>query len=161
MITHLHELRLPSDTATCHAWNTDNSLLACCHGTPIVAIYRIKLDSSDPVELVASLREHTQVVSSMQWSINNLLVTCSHDRTSYVWVQVCMEASASTVSTMQFRRGRCFAANERYTYAGWGVLDTADGHNPVAASCTVCSVGSEWEQVCSWEWDMQLLCLLL
>ena len=89
MLTHLHELNLPGDVATCHAWNSDNSLLACCHGSPVVAIYSVKLGTDTPVELLASLREHNQLVSSMQWSHSNLLVTCSHDRTSYVWVKVC------------------------------------------------------------------------
>ena len=89
MLTHVHELSLPSDVGTCHAWNNDNSLLACCHGSPIVTIYSIKLGTENPVEHMASLREHNQVVSSMQWSHSNLLVTCSHDRTSYVWVKVC------------------------------------------------------------------------
>jgi WD40 repeat protein len=90
MLTHVRTIDLPSDTATCHAWNLDNSFLAVSHGTPEVFIYTVTIGcgAGRDVECIAKLSEHNQVVSSMEWSKSGLLLTCSHDRTSYVWCKV-------------------------------------------------------------------------
>lgn len=80
-------IQLPINKAVCHAWRYDRRLLACCHGNPEVIVYKV---SAAAWEQEAVLKEHDQVVSSMHWSRSGLLVTCSHDRTSYVWSQVCL-----------------------------------------------------------------------
>jgi WD40 repeat protein len=53
-------------------------------------VYRVDYVSGrlDGFKRIAKLAEHNQVVSAMEWSQSGLLVTCSHDRTSYVWHQV-------------------------------------------------------------------------
>lgn len=90
MLTHTHEIKLPSNVATCHAWNAENTILAVCHGTPEVFLYAVAMESEgkSTVKSMAKLSEHNQVVSSMKWSKSGLLLTCSHDRTSYVWCKV-------------------------------------------------------------------------
>lgn len=79
-------LQLPRAAAVSHAWSHDRALLACCHGGPEVALYCVTADGAP--EQIATLREHNQTVAAMHWSRSGLLVTCSHDRTSYVWRQV-------------------------------------------------------------------------
>ena len=68
---------------TCHAWNKDNTMLAICPNTSDLLIYKI---TGKKFELVYTLSEHTQVISSCDWSpVTNRIVTCSHDRNAYVW----------------------------------------------------------------------------
>ena len=35
----------------------------------------------------ATLQEHTQTVSGLDWSVNDELVSVSHDRNVFVWTQ--------------------------------------------------------------------------
>ena len=74
----------------CHAWSKDGKLLAACLGTPSIKIYQVKhaFTADEGFSLVAQLTENADVVSAMDWSASGLLVTCSHDRNSYVWEQV-------------------------------------------------------------------------
>lgn len=91
---HWRSLSLPCDRAICHAWKDDLSMLACCDGSPEVHIFAVSVQNYNNGDLrrIATLKEHNQAVSSMQWASSGLLVTCSHDRTSYVWKQVCQPA---------------------------------------------------------------------
>ena len=68
---------------TCHAWNKDCKRVAICENTPELKIYEI---NGKNFELPWTLSEHTQVISSVDWSpVTNRIVTCSHDRNAYVW----------------------------------------------------------------------------
>eukprot|EP00735_Rhodelphis_limneticus_P003025 TRINITY_DN141_c0_g1::TRINITY_DN141_c0_g1_i1::g.14380::m.14380 TRINITY_DN141_c0_g1::TRINITY_DN141_c0_g1_i1::g.14380 ORF type:complete len:387 (+),score=98.96,sp/O96622/ARPC1_DICDI/42.32/2e-101,WD40/PF00400.27/3.6e+02,WD40/PF00400.27/1.8e-07,WD40/PF00400.27/0.98,WD40/PF00400.27/7.5e-07,WD40/PF00400.27/0.032,WD40/PF00400.27/2.1e+03,WD40/PF00400.27/0.25,Rax2/PF12768.2/66,Rax2/PF12768.2/0.0073,Rax2/PF12768.2/1.2e+03,Rax2/PF12768.2/3.7e+03,eIF2A/PF08662.6/3.3e+02,eIF2A/PF08662.6/0.02,eIF2A/PF08662.6/ len=70
-----------ADCITCHAWNKDRSLVAICPNTADVLIY-----SADTWELKYTLKEHTQVVTGIDWALEtNRLVTCSQDRNAFVW----------------------------------------------------------------------------
>jgi hypothetical protein len=99
---------LPAIHAVCHAWNHDRTLLACCHGGPAFTIYRVSRDGACPA--AALLEEHNQTVSSMQWSRSGLLVTCSHDRTGYVWSQVCLCPTVTMHSGLPLERPLCVSA---------------------------------------------------
>lgn len=66
---------------SCHAWNFDRTLLAICPNNSEVHIY-----SSPDWERRYVLSKHDQLVSSIDWAPqSNRIVTCSHDRNSYVW----------------------------------------------------------------------------
>ena len=68
---------------TCHAWNKDCTMVAICENTPELKIY--KINNGKNFELQWTLSEHTQVISSVDWSpVTNRIVTCSHDRNAYV-----------------------------------------------------------------------------
>eukprot|EP00892_Ulva_mutabilis_P006928 jgi/Ulvmu1/4607/UM002_0336.1 len=88
-LAHWRSISLPSNHSVCHAWKTDLSMLAYCDGSPDIHIVDILVQATGDCECrhVATLREHTQALSAMQWASSGLLVTCSHDRTGYVWQQ--------------------------------------------------------------------------
>jgi actin related protein 2/3 complex subunit 1A/1B len=68
---------------TCHAWNKDRTMLAICPNTCDLIIYKV---DGKKFEVKYTLSEHTQVISSVDWSpVTNRIVTCSHDRNAYVW----------------------------------------------------------------------------
>lgn len=108
-----HVIDLPERHGVCHAWDRSRSLLACSHDGPEVVIYRAL--SKGTLQPVATLTQHNQTVSAMQWSRAGTLVTCSHDRTAYVWQQVRTlalhghEAPQRTISNAcrQCMAGRC------------------------------------------------------
>ena len=94
--------RLPPDAAAsdqsqqrtggamlCHAWNVDRTLVAISPSSREVLIYAVPSLSEDAVgklKLVATLREHDQAVSFLDWCPKrDLLLSCSHDRNCYVW----------------------------------------------------------------------------
>jgi len=63
--------------------NKDRTMLAICPNTCDLVIYKI---DGKKFEELYTLQEHTQVISSVDWSpITNKIVTCSHDRNAYVW----------------------------------------------------------------------------
>lgn len=90
-LIHHSSVSLPFKRVACHAWRRDLSMLACCDGGPEVHIFAVSIQHDGPADLrhIARLREHNQRVCSMEWASSGLLVTCSHDRTSYVWKEVC------------------------------------------------------------------------
>ena len=78
-----YPLDLVDAPITCHAWNKDNTMLAVCPNTNDLLIYKV---DGKKFELAFTLSEHTQVISSVDWSpITDRIVTCSHDRNAYVW----------------------------------------------------------------------------
>lgn len=78
-----YPLDLVDAPITCHAWNQDNTMLAMCPNTSDLLIYKV---TGKKFELLYTLTEHTQVISSVDWCyVNNKIVTCSHDRNAYVW----------------------------------------------------------------------------
>ncbi|XP_024402979.1 actin-related protein 2/3 complex subunit 1A [Physcomitrium patens] len=71
---------------TCHAWNSDMSMVALCPNNNEVHIYKASMDSNSVWERVYVLEKHEQLVSGIDWAPkSNKIVTCSHDRNSYVW----------------------------------------------------------------------------
>ncbi|XP_072029772.1 actin-related protein 2/3 complex subunit 1A-A-like [Amphiura filiformis] len=71
------------DPISCHAWNKDRTQIAVSPNNHEVYIYSKKGAS---YEKIATLREHTQRVTSIDWAANsNRLVTCGSDRNAYVW----------------------------------------------------------------------------
>jgi actin related protein 2/3 complex subunit 1A/1B len=66
-----------------HAWSKDGTLLAICPNTPQLLIY--KVNGKNAPELLHTLAEHTQVISSVDFSPDGRIVTCSHDRNAHVW----------------------------------------------------------------------------
>jgi actin related protein 2/3 complex subunit 1A/1B len=78
-----YQLDICDAPITCHAWNKDRTMLALCPNTNDLTIYKI---DGKKFELIYTLSEHTQVISSVDWSpVTNKIVTCSHDRNAYVW----------------------------------------------------------------------------
>ena len=67
-----------------HCFNHDRSLLAVSlAGEPQVHIYR---RSGNAYAKCASLDQHDQLVTSVDWAPNsNRIVTCGQDRNAYVW----------------------------------------------------------------------------
>jgi len=79
----VYALDLVDAPITCHAWNADGTQLALCANTPQLFIYQVAGKKAD---VVYTLSEHTQVISSVDWNLKTgQLVTCSHDRNAYVW----------------------------------------------------------------------------
>ncbi|KAG0556798.1 hypothetical protein M758_11G077200 [Ceratodon purpureus] len=71
---------------TCHAWNADMSMVAVCPNNNEVHIYKVSESPDTPWERVYVLEKHEQLVSGIDWAPkSNKIVTCSHDRNSYVW----------------------------------------------------------------------------
>ncbi|KAL5837192.1 hypothetical protein ACOSQ3_014361 [Xanthoceras sorbifolium] len=70
---------------TCHAWNSDHSMVAFCPNNNEVHIYKMFQDKWEKLHV---LKKHDQIISGIDWSArSNRIVTVSHDRNSYVWNQ--------------------------------------------------------------------------
>lgn len=66
---------------SCHAWNGDRTQLALSPNSNEIHIY----DTANWQKLF-TLTEHDLVVSALDWSsVNNKIVSCSHDRNAFVW----------------------------------------------------------------------------
>jgi len=67
---------------TTHAWNADGTKVAICPNDNEIHIYAKK---GNDFVLEAKLTEHDQVVTGIDWSKSNRIVSCSQDRNAYVW----------------------------------------------------------------------------
>lgn len=68
---------------TCHSWNRDRTKVAVCPNNNHIQIYAV---SGNSYTLEATLKEHDQTVTSIDWAPNtNRIVSCSQDRNAYVW----------------------------------------------------------------------------
>jgi len=72
---------------TCHAWNADRTQVALCPNNNEIHIF--KKGAGGVWNKLQVLREHDQVVTSVDWSHteSNRIVSCSQDRNAYVWTQ--------------------------------------------------------------------------
>jgi len=72
-----------AQSITCHAFNGDFTKVAICPNTPDIIVFA---KDGDQWVQEAVLKEHDQVVSSIDWAPQtNRIVSCSHDRNAYVW----------------------------------------------------------------------------
>jgi len=70
---------------TCHAWNKDRSQLAISPNNNEVHVLNFDMKSGQFTKRFV-LREHTQMVTSLDWAPNtNRIVSCGQDRNAYVW----------------------------------------------------------------------------
>lgn len=68
---------------SCHAWNSSRSEIALSQNDSIVRIYK---KSGNKFDETASLTEHGQQVTGIEWACkSNRIVTCGADRNAYVW----------------------------------------------------------------------------
>ncbi|RHY24557.1 hypothetical protein DYB32_008800 [Aphanomyces invadans] len=76
-----------TDSITCHAWNRDRSKVAICPNTNEIWIYsNCHAPDASQWRKEAVLTEHDMVVSGLDWSpVHDMLVSCSHDRSAFVW----------------------------------------------------------------------------
>ncbi|OAE29143.1 hypothetical protein AXG93_1862s1000 [Marchantia polymorpha subsp. ruderalis] len=75
-----------AQSITAHAWNATLSMIALCPNTSEVHIYTGTPAPDSVWEKAFVLQKHDQLVSGIDWApISNYIVTCSHDRNSYVW----------------------------------------------------------------------------
>lgn len=70
------------DVVSCHAISQDGQVLALCPNNEDVVIFRLIGDEFQRTDV---LREHTQLVTGLDWSCEGKLVSASEDRTAYVW----------------------------------------------------------------------------
>lgn len=68
---------------TCHAWNGSRTEIALSQNDADVKIFK---KSGNKFDETASLTEHGQQVTGIEWAANsNRIVTCGADRNAYVW----------------------------------------------------------------------------
>eukprot|EP00474_Spongospora_subterranea_P009109 CRZ09567.1 hypothetical protein [Spongospora subterranea] len=71
---------------TCMAWNHDRTQIAVCPNSSDVHIYAVSGRDASSWTLLHVLKEHDSLVSGLDWCPStNYIVTCGHDRNSYVW----------------------------------------------------------------------------
>ena len=71
---------------TCHAWSPDYKKIALCKNDEKLLIYKNVDQPFSSWVLEHELVEHTLVISAIDWSpVHNKIVSCSHDRTAFVW----------------------------------------------------------------------------
>ena len=69
---------------SCHAWAADRQHLAICPNNHEIYVYQ--RSPTGQWTRIHTLSDHDQLVSGLDWSVNsNQLVSCSHDRNSYVF----------------------------------------------------------------------------
>ncbi len=72
-----------AETITAHAWNKDRTQVAICPNNNEIIIYEV---TGDKFVEKNRLLKHDQVVGAIDWcSETNNIVSCSHDRSAYVW----------------------------------------------------------------------------
>ncbi|KAG6542869.1 hypothetical protein Mapa_015773 [Marchantia paleacea] len=75
-----------AQSISAHAWNATLSMIALCPNSSEVHIYTGTPAPDSVWEKAFVLQKHDQLVSGIDWApISNYIVTCSHDRNSYVW----------------------------------------------------------------------------
>mmetsp|Transcript_20213 Transcript_20213/g.26710 ORF Transcript_20213/g.26710 Transcript_20213/m.26710 type:complete len:395 (-) Transcript_20213:460-1644(-) len=74
---------------SCHAWNSDQSMVAICPNNNEMHIYgNCQSDLTSSWSKLHVLDEHDLAITGMDWSgVNGRLVTCSADRNAFVWTQ--------------------------------------------------------------------------
>jgi len=70
---------------SCHAWSPDKKFVALSPNNSDVLIYEAGAGDATQWKLVHTLSEHDSFVSGIDWSSDNMIVTCGHDRNAYVW----------------------------------------------------------------------------
>jgi actin related protein 2/3 complex, subunit 1A/1B len=70
---------------SCHAFSPDKKQVAISPNNSDVLIYDIASTDAAQWKLVHTLSEHDSFVSGIDWSVDNMIVTCGHDRNAYVW----------------------------------------------------------------------------
>jgi actin related protein 2/3 complex, subunit 1A/1B len=70
---------------SCHAWSPDKKFVALSPNSSEVLIYQVGSGDAAQWKLVHTLKEHDSFVSGIDWSVDNMIVTCGHDRNAYVW----------------------------------------------------------------------------
>lgn len=74
------------EVVNCHALSPNGQLLAVCPNNEEILIFQRRETGGD-FERTHVLAKHTQLVTGLDWSINNRLVSISEDRTAFVWEQ--------------------------------------------------------------------------
>ena len=87
------------DGISCVAFNKDCSKVALSQKDNIIYIYSVpNLMKTDTWKLETKLENHLQYVSGLDWNANtNEILSCSHDKTSFVWVYSGKEWTPSNV----------------------------------------------------------------
>jgi actin related protein 2/3 complex subunit 1A/1B len=124
---------------SCHAWNKDGTYVALCPNTSELQIYKVDLAKKE-TNLVITLKEHTQVISSVDWEPEtNRIVTCSHDRNAYVW-------TPEGADLQKWKKDLVILKLDRAaTYVRW----SPDGKRFAVAT------GSHKFRVCAWNPDQK------
>ncbi len=84
-MTSVLQLVSPVQGISCHAWNPSGDCVAICPNNNEIHLYKKSTTGLKNWECIDILVEHDLIVSSIDWSINNHIVTCSHDRNAFVW----------------------------------------------------------------------------
>ncbi|EAR90136.1 actin-related protein 2/3 complex subunit 1A/1B (macronuclear) [Tetrahymena thermophila SB210] len=75
----------------CHTFSPDGTLCAVSlKKSHVIEIYSLKKDSFRQIntwQYKTQLKEHTQTISGLSFSINNQLLSASHDKSILVWTQ--------------------------------------------------------------------------
>jgi actin related protein 2/3 complex subunit 1A/1B len=73
------------EVISCHAFSPDLTQLALSPNSNEIWIFEVS--SQDPSKWAKThvLSEHDSFVSGIDWSVNNQIVSCGHDRNAYVW----------------------------------------------------------------------------
>ncbi len=69
---------------SCHGWNSDGTILAICPNNSEIHLYEA-VGSGGAFARTTILKQHRQLVSSIDWNRGGSFVSCSHDSTAFVW----------------------------------------------------------------------------
>ena len=66
-----------------HSWSPDQATLALSPNSSEILVYHASEDGNLKKHCV--LKQHSQVVSSIDWNREGSFASCSHDSSAYVW----------------------------------------------------------------------------
>ncbi|CAI7818812.1 unnamed protein product [Closterium sp. NIES-54] len=100
-----------ASSISCHAWNGNMSMVAVSPRTSELWIFKANIaDDEKQWEKLHTLSKHEDLISGVDWGAKkNRIVTCSHDRNSYVWNWVEGEWRAALVILRLNRAALCVA----------------------------------------------------
>ena len=71
-----------ANAISAHSWSPDENSLALSPNSSEIHVYRA---SVGVLQRQCTLREHSQLVSDIDWNKQNSFASCSHDSSAYVW----------------------------------------------------------------------------
>lgn len=76
-------LRRLVNAISAHSWSPDEATLALCPNNSEIHLYRASEHGTLKKQCI--LREHSQVVSAIDWNRDGSFASCSHDSSAYYW----------------------------------------------------------------------------
>ncbi len=74
-----------ANAISAHSWSSDDTTLALSPNSSEIYVYQASKEGV--LKKQCTLREHSQLVSDIDWNREGSFASCSHDSSAYVWTR--------------------------------------------------------------------------